>query len=140
MTTAEWTATQVGEELQIEGITESTILHYFQTLNSGDFSKTVALFAEDGIMRPPFESDLVGRDAIVDYLQQEAQDVKAYPREGIVETLDSENIQFQITGKAFTSWCGVNVLWLFILNQKRQILYTRVKLLASPQELLALRR
>ena len=35
---------------------------------------------------------------------------------------------------------GVNVSWLFILNSQQQIVSTTVKLLASPQELLNLRR
>ncbi|MUG98395.1 nuclear transport factor 2 family protein [Scytonema sp. UIC 10036] len=140
MTAAKSINTEVGEKLQIEGVTEPTILRYFQTLNSGEFEATAALFAEDGVMRPPFESDIVGRDAIARYLQQEAQGVTAEPREGISEALNEEQVQFQVTGKAQTSWCGVNVLWFFTLNQQRQIVYTKIKLLASPQELLALQK
>ncbi|NMG10944.1 nuclear transport factor 2 family protein [Brasilonema sp. UFV-L1] len=140
MTAAESTATTVGEKLQIQGITEPTLLHYFQTLNAEKFEETAALFAQDGVIHPPFESGIVGRDEIIRYLQQEAQGVKAYPREGVVETLEGEQIQFQVTGKAQTSWCSVNVLWTFILNQEKEILYTRIKLLASPKELLNLRR
>ncbi len=67
-------------------------------------------------------------------------DIKVYPREGISETLEEGVIQFQVTGKAQTSWCGVNVLWQFVLNQQGEILYTKIKLLASPQELLKMRR
>lgn len=132
-------STQPKEEFQIEGITESNILRYFETLNAGEFEATAALFAEDGVMHPPFESDIVGPDAIASYLKQEAQNIRALPRQGITDNLENEQIQVQVTGKAQTSWCGVNVLWLFILNQQRQILYTRIKLLASPQELLAMR-
>ncbi|MEH2402159.1 ketosteroid isomerase family protein [Nostoc sp.] len=131
---------QLKEEFQIEGITETSILRYFETLNAGEFEATAALFAVDGVMRPPFESDIVGTDAIAAYLKQEGQNIKAYPSTGIAETLENGDIQVQITGKAQTSWCSVNVLWLFILNQQRQIFYTRIKLLASPQELLSLRR
>jgi hypothetical protein len=54
---------QLKEELQIEGITEPSILRYFETLNAGEFEATAALFAVDGVMRPPFESDIVGTDA-----------------------------------------------------------------------------
>ncbi|MBD6616597.1 nuclear transport factor 2 family protein [Komarekiella sp. 'clone 1'] len=132
-------STQPKEEFQIEGITESNILRYFETLNAGEFEATAALFAEDGVMHPPFESDIVGPDAIASYLKQEAQNIRALPRQGITDNLENEQIQVQVTGKAQTSWCGVNVLWLFILNQQRQILYTRIKLLASPQELLSMR-
>ncbi len=131
---------QPKEEFQIEGITETTVRRYFETLNTGEFEVTAALFAPDGVMHPPFESDIVGTDAIAAYLKQEAQNIKAYPNAGLTETLENATIQIQVTGKAQTSWCGVNVLWLFILNQQQQILYTRIKLLASPQELLSLRQ
>jgi len=141
MTSAEFISpAQLKEEFQIEGITETSVLRYFQTLNAGEFEATAALFAVDGVMRPPFESDIVGTDAIAAYLKQEGQNVKAYPNTAIAETLETGEIQIQVAGKAQTSWCSVNVLWLFILNQQRQILYTRIKLLASPQELLSLRR
>lgn len=131
---------QLKEEFQIEGITETSVLRYFETLNAGEFEATAALFAVDGVMRPPFESDIVGTDAIAAYLKQESQNIKAYPNTGIAEALENATIQVQVTGKAQTSWCSVNVLWLFILNQERQISYTKIKLLASPQELLSLRR
>ncbi|MDZ8185392.1 MAG: nuclear transport factor 2 family protein [Nostoc sp. ChiSLP02] len=127
-------------EFQIEGITQTSVLRYFETLNTGEFDVTASLFASDGVMHPPFESDIVGPEAIAAYLKQEAQNIKAYPNQGIAETLENGNLQVQVTGKAQTSWCGVNVLWLFILNQQGQIAYTRVKLLASPQELLSLRK
>ena len=136
MTSAE----QLKQEFQIEGITETSVLRYFETLNAGEFEATAALFAIDGVMHPPFESDIVGTHAIAAYLKQEGQNIKAYPNTGIAEALENATIQVQVTGKAQTSWCSVNVLWLFILNQQRQISYTKIKLLASPQELLSLRR
>ncbi|MFM6280919.1 MAG: ketosteroid isomerase family protein, partial [Dolichospermum sp.] len=101
--------------LEISGVTEPTILNYFTTLNAGEFTQTAALFAEDGIMYPPFESAIIGQDAIATYLDKEAQDIKAYPQQGISENLPDDHTQIQVTGKAETSWCGVNVLWLFIL-------------------------
>ncbi|AVZ29904.1 nuclear transport factor 2 family protein [Nodularia spumigena] len=133
-------ATTITEELQIEGIVEPTIWRYFETLNAGEFAATAALFADDGVMHPPFESGIVGQEAIAIYLQQEAENIQACPRQGIVETLENDHIQIQVTGKAQTSWCGVNVTWYFILNQQRQISNAKIKLLGSPQELLALRR
>jgi hypothetical protein len=127
-------------ELQIEGITQPTIISYFQTLNAGEFQATAALFADDGVMYPPFESGIVGPDAIATYLKQEAENIQACPRQGIIETLEDGHLKAQVTGKAYTSWCGVNVTWLFTLSQHQQIISTKIKLLASPQELLALRR
>ncbi|MGJ5672918.1 MAG: ketosteroid isomerase family protein [Nostochopsis sp.] len=133
-------STNITQELTIEGITEPTILGYFQTLNAGDFDATANLFANDGVMHPPFESEIVGQKAIANYLDKEALGIKAYPQQGISETLEEGLIQFQVTGKAQTSWCGVNVLWQFVLNQQREILFTKIKLLASPQELLKMQR
>ncbi|MBR8837608.1 MAG: nuclear transport factor 2 family protein [Stigonema ocellatum SAG 48.90 = DSM 106950] len=127
------------EEFTIEGITEPTILRYFQYLNAGQFEETAALFAAEGVMHPPFESGIIGPDAIANYLRQEAQNIKAYPRGGMVETLEKGQIQVQVTGLAETYWCGVNVIWLFILNQLGKIIYTKIKLTASPQELLSIR-
>jgi hypothetical protein len=127
-------------DLVIEGISESAILQYFQTLNAGEFDATAALFADNGVMHAPFESGIAGRSAIAAYLKQEAQGIKAFPRQGIAEALENGQTQFQVTGKAQTSWCGVNVLWEFLLNQEKQILDVKIKLLASPQELLNLRR
>jgi hypothetical protein len=126
--------------LTIEGITEPTVLRYFETLNAGDFETTAALFALDGALHAPFESAIVGPEKIATYLQQEAQGMKLEPRQGIAQTLDNEQLQVQVTGKVQTSWCGVNVSWLFVLSQEREILAATVKLLASPQELLNLRR
>jgi hypothetical protein len=137
MTTAEFKPQT--ESLFIEGISEPTIQIYFTTLNSGEFRKTGELFAIDGVMHPPFESGIVGSDAIATYLEQEAQNLKAYPRQGIAQTIENNQIQVEVTGKVDTSWCGVNVSWLFILNQQQEIIYTKIKLLASAQELLNLR-
>ncbi len=116
-----------------------TINQYFQSLNAGDYEKTVSLFAENGVMHPPFESGIVGRDAILSYLNKEAIDIKACPHEGISETLEDNQTQIKIAGKVETPWFAVNVSWLFILNEF-QILDVKIKLLASPQELLSLRR
>lgn len=125
--------------VKIEGITEPTVLCYFETLNASNFEATAALFAADGVMHPPFETAVVGPAAIKAYLQQEALGMRLEPSQGIVQTLDNEKIQVQVSGKVQTSWCGVNVSWLFVLNQQRQITAATVKLLASPQELVNLR-
>jgi len=133
-------ALKAKEEFKIEGILEPIILGYFETLNARQFQETAALFADDGVMYPPFESAIVGREAIFTYLQQEAENIQACPREGIVQNIENDQIQFQVTGKVQTSWCRVNVTWLFIVNVQRQIIGAKIKLLASPQELIALRQ
>lgn len=140
LSTTESVDATAAKSVTIEGIAEPTLFSYFETLNAGDFQACAALFAADGVMRPPFESDIVGQDAIAIYLEQEAQGMKLEPREGVSQTLENEQIQFQVAGRVQTSWCGVNVSWLFVLNQQQEIVSARIKLLASPQELLSLRR
>lgn len=129
-----------SKSIQIQGITEPTIQQYFQSLNAGDYEKTASLFAENGVMHPPFESGIVGRDAILSYLNKEAIDIKACPHEGISEVLQDNLSQTKVAGKVETPWFAVNVSWLFILNENLQILDVKIKLLASPQELLSLRK
>jgi hypothetical protein len=125
--------------ITLEKITEPTLIHYFSSLNAGDFATTSQLFAEDGVMYPPLESAVVGKEAIAKYLYQEAQDLKAEPQQIVNEELADNHILIKITGLAHTSWCTVNVSWLFILNPKRKIREAKIKLLASPQDLLSLR-
>lgn len=125
--------------IAIEGINEPTILSYFETLNAGDFEATAALFAPDGVMYAPFESGIVGFDAITTYLQQEAAGMRAQPREGIAEAQADNSTKVQVSGKVQMPLFGVNVSWLFLVNCQQQIASVTVKLLASPQELLNLR-
>ncbi|MEO1374748.1 MAG: ketosteroid isomerase family protein [Cyanobacteria bacterium J06635_10] len=133
-------AVQSRQCIAIKGISEPTIQQYFASLNESDYEKTASLFAENGVMHPPFESGIVGRDAILSYLNKEAIDIKAYPREGVSEISEDNITQIQVVGKVKTPWFGVNASWLFILNENQQILDVKIKLLASPQELLSLRQ
>lgn len=126
--------------ITIAGITQPTILRYFETMNASEFEETAALFAANGQLHPPFETPLEGSEAIVSYLKAEAQGMTLYPREGTTEVLEDGNSQIQVGGKVKTRWFIVNVSWLFILNAESKILSTTIKLLASPQELLKLRR
>ncbi|MDJ0776082.1 MAG: ketosteroid isomerase family protein [Mastigocoleus sp. MO_167.B18] len=123
---------------QIEGVNEPTIFRYFHTMNAQEFHLTAALFAEDGVMYPPFEEAIVGTEAIANYLHKEAQNIKVYPRQGILGNTESGNSRFQVTGKVETPLFGLNVLWDFILNQEKNILSAKIKLLASPKELLSI--
>lgn len=127
------------DTLEITGITEPTILQYFETLNAGDFAACAALFAEDGVMYAPFESGIVGTEAIAAYLHQEAQNMKLQPSQGVTQPID-DGLEAQVTGKVQTSLFGVNVAWFFVLNQNQKIASTKIKLLASPQELMNLRK
>ncbi len=124
----------------IAGIDNATISQYFESLNAGDFAAVAALFAPDGVMHAPFESGIVGGDAIASYLQQEALGLKAEPHQGIIESQINDLVLFRVNGKVQMPLFGVNVSWLFSLNSQQEIVSVTVKLLASPQELLNLRR
>lgn len=127
-------------DLTIEGINESIVLRYFQTMNAADYEATAALFAPTGAMHPPFEQPIEGKEAIAAYLTAEAKGMQLLPNQGTAEPLEEDKIQFQIRGRVQTPLFGVNVAWIFILNSEREIVYAKIKLLASPQELLQLRR
>jgi hypothetical protein len=127
-------------DLTIEGISLPVIQRYFETMNAGEYTATAELFAQTGAMQPPFEQPIVGSEAIATFLEAEAKEMQLYPRQGITENLDDGNLQVQVSGKVQTPLFGVNVAWHFLLNAEEEILYTRIKLLASPQELLKLRR
>lgn len=51
-------------EFTAEGASERAVSLYFETLNTADFQATAALFAADGVLYPPFDSAVMGRDAI----------------------------------------------------------------------------
>jgi hypothetical protein len=122
--------------LGIEGMSEPAIAHYFQTINTGDFQATAALFAQDGVLYPPFEAAVVGEEAIAAYLEAEAKGMQLQPHQGIAQSLETGETQVEVTGNVQTPVLGVNANWLFALNSHSQILSVNISLLASPQELL----
>jgi hypothetical protein len=117
-----------------------TLQRYFDSLNSGDFQATSQLFATDGMLHPPFESAIVGPEAIATYLEAEARDLQLMPRKVITQSIDEEYTEIQVTGTVQTPLFSVNVGWLFVLNQQDEIALVQVKLLAALQELLGLKR
>lgn len=128
------------EQTTIAGIDNPVILQYFETLNNGQFQATSQLFASDGALQPPFESDVIGPEAIAAYLEQEAKGFILEPQHGVATSQDGGCTEFLIGGKVHTPWFSVNVSWLFILSPTQEIMTTKVKLLASLQELVQLRR
>lgn len=119
---------------------ESLPSEYFETINAGDFQATAALFAENGEMHPPFESTIVGREAIANYLQSEAKGMRLEPKQSSVSTSEENLSKVNVTGKVFTPLFSVNAGWQFLLNSSNQIVVVKIKLLASAQELLQLKR
>lgn len=123
----------------IANIAEGLIQRYFDSLNAADYEVTASLFAERGVLHPPFEEGVMGPEAIATYLQAEAKGMRLLPREGVAQPLDDGNTQVKVTGKVQTPLFGVNVSWIFLLSPEPAILSVQVRLLASPQELLKLR-
>ncbi|AFY53600.1 NTF2 domain-containing protein [Rivularia sp. PCC 7116] len=131
---------QFKESILTEVINEPTIQQYFKSLNAGDYDKTASLFAENGVMNPPFESGITGRNAILSYLNKEAVDIKAYPEtEAQSKVLEANQSQILVMGRVETPWFAINASWQFVLNENLQISDVKIKLLASMQELFSLK-
>jgi hypothetical protein len=117
------------------------ICRYFEQLNAGNFTGVSELFAANGVLYPPFEEGVIGPDAIATYLHKEASDMTLTPKRVIGQTvLAPGQIQHEIFGQVQTPFFRVNVGWRFVLDQEDQILAVGVKLLASLEELLNLRK
>ncbi|AGY58521.1 orange carotenoid protein N-terminal domain-containing protein [Gloeobacter kilaueensis] len=129
--------------LKVDGINDPTPLAYFEAMNRDDFETAVNLFAEDGALQPPFQKPIVGREAILKYMREEAQGLNMRPAQGIAEVLPDGSKQLRVTGKVQTPWFGVNVAmnlaWRFALNPDGKIFFVAIDMLGSPEELLNLR-
>lgn len=130
-------------KLTVEGITEPTVLKYFEAMNADNFESALALFTPDGALQPPFQKPIVGTEAIATYMRAEAQGLNIIPKQGISESLPDGSKQLKVTGVVQTPWFGVNVgmniSWRFLLNPQGKIFFVAIDMLASPQELLSLR-
>jgi hypothetical protein len=138
--TASGTTPTETPSAEIEGISNATILRYFETLNASDFQATANLFASDGALNPPFETPVVGREAIVTYLEAEAKGMQLYPRQAIAESTEIGETIVKVSGTVQTSLFRVNVSWHFVLTPQSEILSVKIKLLAAMDELLKLRK
>ena len=131
--------TDVKPSIAIEGVEESTVIDYFATINQEKFESTAALFAEGGELLAPFEKPIVGQKAIASYLAKEAKGMELRPKSASYEPIENNSRAIKIVGKVKTPLFSVNVGWYFKLNQSQEITSVKIKLLASPQELLGLR-
>lgn len=130
----------ISTQTIIENITEPAILNYFSYLNAGDIEATADLFALNGVLLPPFESPIEGRDQIVNYLTHEAKGLELYPKQGTIELTEDGQTKIVVVGNVKTSLLGVNVSWNFILTPNHEIAFAEIRLLASLQELLHLKK
>lgn len=128
----------------IEGVDNYTVLSYIDNMNAFDFTSAVNLFAEEGALQPPFQAPVVGKAAILTYMREECAGLKMLPERGVVEPIEDGYTQIKVTGKVQTPWfgasVGMNIAWRFLLDAQGKIFFVAIDLLASPQELLNLRR
>lgn len=131
-------------KVNIEGVSNSTILSYMNLLNANDFDELIKLFAEDGALQPPFKRPIVGKDAVLKFFKEECSNLKLAPKQGITEPAEDGYTQIKVTGKVQTPWfgagVGMNMSWRFLLNSENQIFFVAIDLLASPKELINLAR
>ncbi len=129
-------------KVSIKDIDNPTVLSYMQNMNAFDFEAAVALFAEDGALKPPFEEPIVGQENILTYMREECYGLKLIPEQGVSEPADGEFTQIKVTGKVQTPWfgdnVGINLAWRFLLNPQGKIFFVAIDVLASPKELLNL--
>ncbi len=134
--------TEQARTSAIPDLGHPTVVYYFETINASAYRHTAALFTSDGEMRAPFIAPIKQPD-IAAYLEKEASGMTLHPRyaeELTGQTSDDplSDYDVKVTGYVQTPLFGVNVAWLFALRRE-DILAVRIKLLASPQELLKLR-
>lgn len=121
----------------ILSIDEPTLSAYFTALNDERYEDVAALFAEEGVLYPPFAEPLIGRGAIAHYLHLEAVGMRAEPLKGEFLTKEGTQRCYRLVGKAKLPLFSVNVAWQFGLNTEDQITFVKVNLLATLEELLS---
>lgn len=125
------------EPLQL--LTNAVVLSYFDHFNQANFTAVANLFAVEGQLLPPFESAIVGREAIASYLAAEAKGMKAIPQESTETSLPTGETEVQVMGQVQTPLFSVRVSWQFVLSPDSEIRSVRIKLLAALRELLHLK-
>ncbi len=128
----------------IEGVDNYTVLSYIDNMNAFDFIAASELFVAEGALQPPFQAPVIGPAAILTYMREECVGLKMLPERGVVEPIDDGYTQVKVTGKVQTPWfgasVGMNIAWRFLLDSQGKIFFVAIDLLASPKELLNLRR
>lgn len=129
-------------KVSIKGIDNETVLSYMDNMNAFDFQAAVALFAEEGALKPPFQEPIVGQENILAYMREDCYGLKLLPEQGISEPAEAGFTQIKVTGKVQTPWfgdkVGIDLAWRFLLNPEGKIFFLGIDVLASPQELLNL--
>lgn len=132
--------TEVDEYAEFDhAAIEHVLTSYFTTLNKENFQATAQLFEPDGVLNPPFEQGIVGREAIVTYLEKEAKNLQLIPLKTAIKPSETGEIKCKVGGKVNTPLFSVNVAWKFILSSTYEIRSVEVKLLAALEDLLKMR-
>ncbi|ACK74129.1 Orange carotenoid protein (plasmid) [Gloeothece citriformis PCC 7424] len=126
-------------KVKIKGVENMTVLSYMENMNAFDFEATVALFAEDGALQPPYEKPIVGRENILAYMRDDCYELRLIPERGVSEPTKEGFTPIKVTGKVETPWFGpsvsINLAWRFLLNSEGKIFFVAIDLLTSAQEL-----
>ncbi|BAY26784.1 orange carotenoid protein [Calothrix sp. NIES-2100] len=129
-------------KVKIQGIDNVTVLSYMENMNVFDFEASVALFAQNGGLQPPFHEPIVGQESILSYMREECYGLKLLPEQGVSESAAEEFTQIKVTGKVQTAWfgdnVGINLAWRFLIDPQGKIFFLAIDILASPEELLNL--
>lgn len=126
-------------QLSIDGVQAIAVYQYFESFNNEDFATTASLFAPDGKLYAPFAELMIGQEAIQNYLETEAKGMKLKPQSGNTQFLENGQQVIEVLGTVKTPLFSVNIRWKFLLTEQEEIEEVTVKLLASAQELLAIK-
>ncbi len=130
--------------VQIDGVSNTTVIQYMNNLNANDFDALIELFEPEGALQPPFQKPIVGKENVLRFFREECQNLKLLPERGVEEPAEEGYTQIKVTGKVQTPWfggnVGMNIAWRFLLNPQNKIFFVAIDLLASPKELLNLAR
>ncbi len=125
--------------VRIQGVENPTVLNYMNLLNANDFQELIKLFTPDGALQPPFQRPIVGQEAILRFFQEECQNLKLMPEQGVLEPAEDGYTQIKVTGSVQTPWfganVGMNIAWRFLITPDNKIFFVAIDLLANAKEL-----
>lgn len=114
-----------------------TVSRYLTQFNQGDYGAVADLFAAGGTLLPPFETPVVGSEAIATYLRQEADGMVV--NNPTVISLEADGVGghwVRVRGRVTALVFEVSVAWQFSLNPQHEIEQVKIELLASLEELM----
>ncbi len=111
-----------------------SIMAYFQTLNGEKYKITANLFTEDGVLYPPFEEPIQGREEISNYLESYSKGYEFTPEEITIECANFGNSKYKVIGEMGNKILKVGVAWYFVLDKSGKIISLRMIIIASLDE------